>query len=181
MLQALDAPTVVSQKVTVSGESNAIINVDTSQNIADVFMDYATSSGALNSISGSGVYGLFFNQLSNTTYRSTLSELIPNTIYYYRIYACSIVTCNIDNEHIYSFTTPSLVGNTLSGSLSTSGSVYLSGSTASGSVFSGSTASGHIILTHPDTSVTVDIPTQNLIISASGTWDGILNAPRTVT
>ena len=65
--------------------------------------------------------------------------------------------------------------------INSSGSVYLSGSTASGSVFSGSTASGHIILTHPDTSVTVDIPTQNLIITASGTWDGILNAPRTVT
>ena len=56
MLQALDAPTVVSQKVTVSGESNAIINVETTQNIADVFIDYATNSGALNSISGSGVY-----------------------------------------------------------------------------------------------------------------------------
>ena len=42
MLQALDAPTVVSQKVTVSGESNAIINVETTQNITDVFIDYAT-------------------------------------------------------------------------------------------------------------------------------------------
>lgn len=92
-----------------------------------------------------------------------------------------MMTCNADNEDIYSFTTPALVEKTLSGSLTTSGSVYLSGSTASGSVFSGSTASGHIILTHPDTSVTVDIPTQNLVITASGTWDGILNAPRTVT
>lgn len=55
MLQSLDAPTVVSQKVTVSGESSAIMDVETSQNIADVFIDYATSSGALNSISGSGV------------------------------------------------------------------------------------------------------------------------------
>jgi hypothetical protein len=85
---------------------------------------------------------------------------------------------NPDQYKIYSFRTPKVATRTITTPITTSGALYLSGSTASGMIFSGSTASGHIILRNIESTVTVDIPTERLIISTqSGTWDGILSSP----
>lgn len=53
----------------------------------------------------------------------------------------------------------------------------MSGATATGMVFTGSTSTGKIILTNTGNTVYVSIPTNGLIISASGTWNGVLESP----
>jgi hypothetical protein len=88
----------------------------------------------------------------------------------------------IPDYTIYSFRTPKAATRTITTPITTSGALYLSGSTASGMIFSGSTASGHIILSNIENTLSVDIPTERLVISAqSGTWDGILSSPAVST
>ena len=116
----------------------------------------------------------------NKTQRVVITNLTPDTTYYYRILLAweHAIAWNSDQYKIYSFRTPKVASQTITTPITTSGSIYLSGSTASGIIFSGSTASGHIILRNIESTVSVDIPTERLIISAqSGSWDGILAPP----
>jgi hypothetical protein len=120
----------------------------------------------------------------NKTQRVIITNLTPDTIYYYRILIAGdyAQAWNSDQYKIYSFRTPKVATRTIATPITTSGALYLSGSTASGMIFSGSTASGHIILRNIESTVSVDIPTQGLVISAqSGSWDGILSSPVVAT
>ena len=120
------------------------------------------------------------SSLYNQIKRTIITELMPDTTYYYRILIMGeyAQAWNSDQYKIYSFRTPKVASQTITTPITTSGALYLSGSTASGMIFSGSTASGHIILRNIESTVSVDIPTQQLVIRAqSGTWDGILSSP----
>ena len=61
--------------------------------------------------------------------------------------------------------------DTSTGASFTGTNVYLSGSTATGVTFS----SGVRIINLVTTGVTLTLPTANLVITSSGTWDGILH------
>lgn len=111
----------------------------------------------------------------------TLTGLVADTTYYYTIMTCGAYLCNDDINTLYSFHTPKSASTSISTTVTSTGTLYLSGATATGMVFTGSTGSGRIILTNTGNTVSVSIPTSGLIISASGVWDGSLEAPSVET
>lgn len=178
MLHSLNTPIILSEKITPVRESTVAVQVETTE-VNSVYIDYSTHSGAWD-ISNTGTvinYSTLFATASGG-YSGTISGLSPDTTYYYHITGCGYITCT-DYPNARSFHTPKVVSQNITTPVNSSGSVYLSGALSSGFTFSGSTGSGHIILTHSDNSVRVDLPTQNLNIISSGSWDGILNAPNT--
>ena len=61
--------------------------------------------------------------------------------------------------------------DTSTGTSFTGTSVYLSGATSTGAIFSSATRDINLVTT----GATLTLPTANLVITSSGSWDGILN------
>lgn len=115
-------------------------------------------------------------------YTSDIEDLLPDTLYYYKIEWCGVIVCDESIRNtIFTFRTPKTVEKVITSPITVSGEVYLNGSTATGVVFSGSTASGKITMINTGSTVTMALPTQWLIITSSGTWDGILRSPEVLS
>lgn len=81
-----------------------------------------------------------------------------------------------------SFITRNIVSNTQSGTIITDKEVYLRGKNASGSVaFSGTASGSKITLINTGSQSKVEIPTHNLKIFSSGSWDSIIKGPEIYT
>ena len=92
-----------------------------------------------------------------------------------------MVYCNTNLNTIYTFHTPKLVASTNNSQVIVSGEIYMQWSTGTGIIFSGWTSSGHIMLVNTGSTITVDLPTRNLQITSSWSWNGILEAPEQVS
>lgn len=113
---------------------------------------------------------IYTSSPTSKTHEYYINGLSPDKTYYYRAYGCTVVYCS-EMTQTYSFHTPKVASSNLGSTVTSTGSLYLSGATATGMTFSGSTASGHIILIDTGSTVTVDLPTRNLSIHASNPWD----------
>ncbi len=100
----------------------------------------------------------------------SVSGLLEDTTYYYHVDVCTRIACDQSGITMM-FHTPKFIPLILTGSLTSTGNIYLGNSTATGAVFSGGTASGKIILISTGTNIRVELPTKDLQISASGSWD----------
>lgn len=110
----------------------------------------------------------------------SVSGLNSDTTYYYHIDVCTRIVCDQTGITMM-FHTPKLVSAVLTGSLTSTGNVYIGNATTTGAVFSGGTASGKITLINTGTNIRVEIPTYNLRLTSSGIWDGMINIPETYT
>jgi hypothetical protein len=139
---------------------------------------YSTSSGNLSTGSGKEI-----KTDGKTTETLTLTGLTANTRYYYQIQVgwtwslseLSPISSFVTLNTTISPDTP-LVGNDHSWSLSSSGKVYIIGSTATW-VSNIGVSSWSLELIDTWSMITARIPLSGLSISSSGTWDGTLNAP----
>jgi hypothetical protein len=147
---------------TLSGTSTAVVTFSTDIS-ATGLVHYGTSIWALNMSATGSIPGM--------THIFTLSGLLSDTIYYYRVEGQLGIP-----SAILQFKTPTVVTNNASGSIVTQGSVYLSGSTGTGIVFS---ASGTLtILSITSSGSSLFLPLTGLTITAlGGGWDGIIQAP----
>ncbi len=175
MLKALEYPTIGVEKLTLSGESGVKIKVKTTPEHMDAWQ-YVTISKDLQFSEQGGTTGYYLQQdgIGGNTFE--FNNLTPDTTYYYQIIAHGILHSSVEQAIPYSFHTPRLVTRTGTGNMSSSGSVYLSGSTASGVTYG--TGVQTIILTESGSGrVTATIPLRGITISSSGSWDGIIQAP----
>jgi hypothetical protein len=73
-----------------------------------------------------------------------------------------------------------VISRTGTGNISSSGSIFLSGSTASGVTYG--TGIQTVILTESGTNrVTASLPLRGLTITSSGVWDGVIQSPTLVS
>ncbi|MBX9809404.1 S8 family serine peptidase [Candidatus Gracilibacteria bacterium] len=186
MLQVLEqsigeAPKIITKKITLSGESTAIINF-TSDIEAKSEILYGTGLSVV--LSGGILQKAVSGEISGNSkeYKAILTRLTPDTPYYYRITMTSLSGGATNPEFYtpYTFVTPKVTTTAVTAPITVaSGEIYLSGSTASGVTMSGSTSSGFLILKSVPAKITTTIPALNLqILSTSGSWNGMLSAPR---
>lgn len=162
----LSIPSSVS--ATLSGSTEAVIAFATDITATGVVL-YGTASGSLTT-SATGSAG--------TSHAINLLGLTEDTTYYYQVYGVSGGQ-NGDSSSIMSFKTPVVIDiTTSSGTVTATGSVYLSGTTSTGVTFT-NTGSLEIVST-TDTGASVTLSLSGLTISASGTWDGVFQAPEVV-
>lgn len=89
-----------------------------------------------------------------------IDSLKPNTTYYYKFIYCGLIYCDeVSQNTYYIFQTPSVVSQTLTGTVVKNEDIAIDNATATGVVFSGGTASGKIILSNTGTNTSVEIPT----------------------
>jgi hypothetical protein len=146
----------------LSGTTSAVITFSTDLTATGVIY-YGTVIGNLNmSATGSA---------PGTAHIFTLSGLLSDTIYYYRVEWQGGISSSI-----FQFKTPVIVGNNASGSIVAQGSVYLSGSTGAGVSFSGSGTLTILSITSSGSSLF--LPLNGLVISTVWWgWDGVIQAP----
>lgn len=175
MLKALEHPTINVEKLTLSGESGVKIKVKTTPEHMDA-SQYITISEDPQFSEQGGTTGYYLQQDGVGSNIFEFDSLNPDTTYYYKIIAYGILHNSIEQAVPYSFHTPKLVTQTGTGNISSSGSVYLSGSTADGVIYS--TGAQTIILTESGSGrVIATIPLREMTISSSGSWNGIIQAP----
>ncbi len=153
----------LNTNVALSGTTSAIITYSTDISATGVLL-FGTGVGLLDQ-SATGA-------TPATSHRFILTGLLPDTIYYFSVQGQG----GIASETMH-FKTPTLVDtSTASGSIVATGSVYLSGSTATGITFSQSGSLTILSLTASGSSLSVIL--DGLTITASwASWDGVLQAP----
>ncbi len=158
-----DAPTGIS--VSLSGSTEAVVSFATDLSSTGTVL-YGTNSGSLGSSQAGSSAG--------TSHQITLSGLSADTTYYYRTYGMAAGYTGSASS-VSSFKTPAIVDLSSTGTVTATGSAYLSGATSTGATF----ASTGTLLVASDSSSgsSVSIAMSGTTISASGSWDGVFQAP----
>ncbi|MDQ1343375.1 MAG: S-layer y protein [Patescibacteria group bacterium] len=163
LIRVVAAPT--NQTATLSGSTEAVIAFSTDL-VATGSVQYGTNSGSL----GSSAVG----STAATSHQIPLTGLSSDTTYYYRTFGLSDGNTGSLSE-ISSFKTPAVVDVLASsGTVTATGSAYLSGATSTGATF---TNTGTLVITSLGSSGSVQLAMSGLTISASGSWDGNFQAP----
>ena len=153
----------LNTNVVLSGTTSTIITYSTDISATGVLL-FGTGVGLLDQ-SATGASPA-------TSHRFILTGLLPDTIYYFSVQGQGGIV-----SQTMHFKTPKLVDtSSASGSIVATGSVYLSGSTATGIIFSQSGSLSILSLTASGSSLSVVLG--GLTITASwASWDGVLQAP----
>ncbi len=166
-----------------TGSTSIIVNRVSLPSNVDVELSGTTSAVIIfnTDISATGVvlYGTWVSTLNQsatgttpgTSHSFVLTGLLVDTIYYFRVQWQGGT-----QSAIMQFKTPRVISNSATWSIVATGSVYLSGSTATGVTFLGS---GSIaILSITSTGSQLSFPFNGLTITASWWgWDGVIQAP----
>lgn len=168
----IERPIAISHIASTPIPQGAQLAFDTDLSSTGVIM-YGTNSGVLNlaqnAISSDGI-----------THSATITGLTTDTLYYYQVNVSSGVLAG-QNSSILSFRTPKVIDIAVPfDTLSSIGSVVFSGTSATGSTVFSTTGSLSIQNEgSPTDRVSFSFSGLTITTSGTGTWDGIVESPKT--